>query len=179
VEKVGLITLLLPFIEQIPRVSEWLHDKPILEKYKWFLWVIGGVCVIWGVCKAYRKKFNEAKELNEILATRRNREGTKTKIMEFVQEGERLAHAAPNGLASDEDMQGWLNAVQGWRDNATAFLGANCSESATQKFNTLGSLMRGFYEGKHPKGHDTITTLNRLTENLVQIVEQENVYLTK
>jgi hypothetical protein len=53
VEAVGVILTLLPFIEKVPRVKAWLHDKPFLERYAWLLWVVGGLCIIYGFYNAW------------------------------------------------------------------------------------------------------------------------------
>jgi hypothetical protein len=57
VEKVGIVLTILPFIENIPAVSEWLHNKPFLEGHLWFLWLIGGFCIFWGFYEAYKKQY--------------------------------------------------------------------------------------------------------------------------
>jgi hypothetical protein len=53
IEKVGIVLTILPFIEKIPRVQEWLKDKPLLERFVPLLWVIGGLCIIWGFYSAW------------------------------------------------------------------------------------------------------------------------------
>lgn len=67
-EKVGIVLTVLPFIETIPAVSAWLHGKPFIEDHLWFLWLVGGFCIVWGFYEAYRKQF-EAREKAEQVPT--------------------------------------------------------------------------------------------------------------
>src|ERR1700734_314910 len=58
VERVGIILTVVPFIENIRRIKIWLHDKPILENFKWLLWVFGGLCIFWGFYSAWLDQRN-------------------------------------------------------------------------------------------------------------------------
>jgi hypothetical protein len=50
---VGIFLTVFPFIEKLPRVKEWLQDKPFLERYAWLLWIVGGLCIVYGFYDAW------------------------------------------------------------------------------------------------------------------------------
>jgi hypothetical protein len=56
VEAVGIILTILPFVEKIPRIKAWLQEKPILERYAWLLWVVGGICIVYGFYNAWNEQ---------------------------------------------------------------------------------------------------------------------------
>jgi hypothetical protein len=67
VEAVGIILTVLPFIEKIPRIKGWLKDKPFVEEFRWFLWVLGGACIIWGFYAAWRDQHEIAEKAQQKL----------------------------------------------------------------------------------------------------------------
>lgn len=62
VERVGFVLTILPFLENIPHVHRWLLDKPLLERFKPLLWIIGGVCIIYGFYDAWLTERHRAIE---------------------------------------------------------------------------------------------------------------------
>jgi hypothetical protein len=98
VEKVGIILTIIPFIEKIPRVKEWLHDKPLIDRFIPLLWVIGIVCILWGFYSAWDYQRNAAFEARKKLD-----ELTKPKLI-----GE-IDQAGSVGQAVDEHGRLFIN----------------------------------------------------------------------
>jgi hypothetical protein len=67
VETVGIILSIIPFVEKIPFVKEWLKEKPILERFVPLLWVIGGACIVWGFYAAWAEQYKTRTEADKKL----------------------------------------------------------------------------------------------------------------
>src|SRR5260370_15097714 len=67
VEKVGLFLTILAFIEKMPRVREYLHEKPIIDRFVPVLWFIGMFCIIWGFYSAWLVQYRAAREAQKQL----------------------------------------------------------------------------------------------------------------
>src|SRR5260370_7233283 len=67
VEKVGLFLTILAFLEKIPRVREYLHEKPIIDRFVPVLWFIGMFCIIWGFYSAWLVQYRAAREAQKQL----------------------------------------------------------------------------------------------------------------
>lgn|SRR6266446_7159317 len=67
VETVGIVLTVLPFIERIPRVKEWLQDKPLLDRFAPLLWVIGISCIVWGFYAAWEEQREIARTIQQKL----------------------------------------------------------------------------------------------------------------
>ena len=65
VEWVGIVLTILPFIEKIPQIREWLQERPILERFIPLLWVIGLCGVLYGFYAAWQNQYRRANELDE------------------------------------------------------------------------------------------------------------------
>ena len=72
VEKVGIFLTILPFIEKIPRVKQWLSEKPIIDRFVPALWVIGGICVLWGFYAAWAEEHQKIWSQMAYMAIRVN-----------------------------------------------------------------------------------------------------------
>ena len=58
------------FIEKVPRVRNWLHDRPLLDRFVPFLYWAGAFFLVWGFYAAWseqRAARNLAEEKLEVL----------------------------------------------------------------------------------------------------------------
>jgi hypothetical protein len=60
VEKVGIFLTVLAFVEKIPKVREYLHERPVIDRFVPVLWGIGIFCIIWGFYSAWLIQYRDA-----------------------------------------------------------------------------------------------------------------------
>jgi hypothetical protein len=107
----------------------------------------------------------------------KDRTAIKIRIMQFVGEAQQLMQQCPNSIAPDEEANLWLELMGEWRDKATNFLLAECSEIAARRFNALGAIRDSTFVGTHRLCHSTKSVTVALKGNLISIVENIDAYL--
>lgn len=62
VEWVGIVLTIFALVEKVPRVKEWLHDKPLIERFVPLIWVVAIFCVGYGFYAAWHNQFKRAEQ---------------------------------------------------------------------------------------------------------------------
>ncbi|HVB86381.1 MAG TPA: hypothetical protein VNK23_06915 [Candidatus Dormibacteraeota bacterium] len=69
---VGTILTIISFVEKIPSVSKWLKEKPLLERWKPLVWVIGACCIFGGFYSAWSQQYDKATQGQNQINTLRH-----------------------------------------------------------------------------------------------------------
>jgi hypothetical protein len=118
-------------------------------------------------CENVRLKADETKKarLHDI----------KERLSEYAAAGSRLVNDAPQ---SPNEVEAWITSVNEWANEANNYILKNCSQLVSLKFRDTSNILDSVFPGKHNTAWPVMRTAGKMAQNLREIVENEQTYLS-